>query len=64
VESVHGVAPNANVVYVSSPNNYQDLDAAMNHVVDNHLAQIVSNSYGFLGENSPFGFIKPLNARC
>jgi subtilase family serine protease len=61
VEAVHGMAPNANVVYIGAPNNYQDLDAAMNHVVDNHLAQIVSNSYGFNGENLPFGFIKPLN---
>jgi subtilase family serine protease len=61
VESVHGMAPNAHVVYVGAPNNYQDLDAAMNHVVDNRLAQIVSNSYGFLGENVPNGFIKPLN---
>jgi subtilase family serine protease len=61
VESVHGMAPDANIVYVGAPNNYQDLDAAMNHVVDNHLAQIVSNSYGFNGENVPFGFIKPLN---
>jgi subtilase family serine protease len=61
VESVHGMAPNAHVVYVGSPNNYQDLDAAMNHVVDNHLAQIVSNSYGFHGENLPPGYIKPLN---
>src|SRR6266436_9472804 len=61
VEAVHGMAPNANVVYVGAPNNYQDLDAAMNHVVDNHLAQIVSNSYGFAGENLPTGFIKPLN---
>ncbi len=61
VEAVHGMAPNANIVYVGAPNNYQDLDAAMNHVVDNHLAQIVSNSYGFHGENLPPGFIKPLN---
>jgi subtilase family serine protease len=61
VESVHGMAPNAHIVYVGAPNNYQDLDAAMNHVVDQHLAQIVSNSYGFLGENVPFGFIKPFN---
>src|SRR5436190_6183540 len=61
VESVHGMAPNADVVYVGAPNNYQDLDAAMNHVVDRHLAQIVSNSYGFLGENLPPGYIKPLN---
>jgi subtilase family serine protease len=61
VEAVHGMAPNANVVYVAGPNNYQDLDAAMNHVVDFHLAQIVSNSYGFHGEDLPFGFIKPFN---
>jgi subtilase family serine protease len=59
VEAVHGMAPNANIVYVGSPNNYQDLDAAMNHVVDNHLAQIVSNSYGFHGENLPPGYILP-----
>src|SRR5437016_5304844 len=61
VESVHGMAPNAHVVYVGAPNNYQDLDAAMNHVVDRHLAQIVSNSYGFLGENLPPTYILPLN---
>jgi subtilase family serine protease len=61
VEAVHGMAPNANIVYVAGPNNYQDLDAAMNHIVDRHLAQIVSNSYGFFGENLPFGYIKPLN---
>ena len=60
VESVHGMAPNAHIVYVGAPNNYQDLDAAMNHVVDNHLAQIVSNSYGFpLDLGLPTGFIKP-----
>jgi subtilase family serine protease len=59
VESVHGMAPNANIVYVAGPNNYQDLDSAMNHIVDNHLAQIVSNSYGFLGEVLPPGFILP-----
>jgi subtilase family serine protease len=61
VESVHGMAPNAHVVYVAGPNNYQDLDAAMNHIVDNQLAQIVSNSYGFLGENLPPGYIIPFN---
>jgi len=59
VESVHGMAPNAHVVFVSSPNNYQDIDAAMNHVVDFHLGQIVSNSYGFPTEFLPPGFIKP-----
>lgn len=59
VEAVHGMAPAAKIVYVGSPNNYQDLDAAMNHIVDNRLAQIVSNSYGFSTEFLPPGYIKP-----
>lgn len=59
VEAVHGMAPAAKIVYVGAPNNYQDLDAALNYVVDRHLAQIVTNSYGFHGEFLPPGFIKP-----
>jgi subtilase family serine protease len=59
VEAVHAMAPGANIVYVGAPNNYQDLDAALNHVVDQHLANIVTNSYGFIGEALPAGFIKP-----
>jgi subtilase family serine protease len=61
VEAVHGMAPAANIVYVGAPNNYQDLDAAMNHVVDRHLAQIVTNSYGFsTTELLPPGYVKPM----
>jgi subtilase family serine protease len=59
VEAVHAMAPGANILYVGAPNNYQDLDAALNHVVDQHLANIVTNSYGFIGEALPPGFIKP-----
>ena len=59
VEAVHGMAPAANIVYVGAPNNFQDLDAALNHVVDRHLAQIVTNSYGFNTELLPPGYIKP-----
>ena len=59
IEAVHGMAPGANVVYVGSANNFQDLDAALNHVVDRHLAQIVTNSYGFNSEFLPAGFILP-----
>jgi subtilase family serine protease len=59
VEAVHGMAPAAKIVFVGAPNNYQDLDAAMNHVVDQHLAQIVTNSYGFPTELLPPGYIKP-----
>jgi subtilase family serine protease len=59
VEAVHGMAPAAKIVFVGAPNNYQDLDAAMNHVVDQHLAQIVTNSYGFATELLPPGYVKP-----
>src|SRR3954462_13251938 len=55
------MAPGADIVYVGAPNNFQDLDAALNHVVDRRLAQIVTNSYGFSGEFLPPGFIKPYN---
>jgi subtilase family serine protease len=61
VEAVHGMAPAAKIVYLGAPNNRQDLDAAMNHVVDKQLAQIVTNSYGFATELLPPGYVKPLN---
>jgi subtilase family serine protease len=59
VEAVHGMAPAASIVYVGAPNNFQDLDAALNHVVDRGLAQIVTNSYGFPTEVLPPGYILP-----
>jgi subtilase family serine protease len=47
VESVHGQAPNANVVYVGASScTDSDLLAAEALIVDNHLASIVSNSWG------------------
>jgi subtilase family serine protease len=61
VEAVHSMAPGANIVYVGAPNNYQDLDSALNHVVDFQLASIVTNSYGFSTEALPFGYLKPDN---
>jgi subtilase family serine protease len=61
IEAVHGMAPAAKIVYVGAPNNRQDLDAAMNHVVDQRLAQIVTNSYGFgTTELLPAGYVKPM----
>jgi subtilase family serine protease len=61
VEAVHGMAPAAKIVFVGAPNNYQDLDAAMNYVVDRQVAQIVTNSYGFPTELLPPGYVKPFN---
>jgi subtilase family serine protease len=58
IEAVHGMAPAANIIYVGAPNAFQDLDAALNHVVDQHLASIVTNSYGFPTELLPPGYIQ------
>ncbi len=54
VEAVHAMAPGAHIVYVGGSDcTDQALDVALNAVVANHLAQIVSNSYGDLGEDIP-----------
>jgi len=62
LEAVHTMAPGASLVYVGAPNNRGDLDAALNHVVDKHLADIVTNSYGYSSEALPPGYIKPYNS--
>ncbi|MEV4611874.1 S53 family peptidase [Kitasatospora sp. NPDC049258] len=47
VEMAHGLAPGAQVVYVGANSCYDDdLNAAMAKVVDEHLADVVSNSWG------------------
>ncbi len=47
VEAVHATAPAANILYVGASSCQDaDLNAAVNTVVDNELAQIVTNSYG------------------
>ncbi|MEY9965364.1 subtilase family serine protease [Streptacidiphilus sp. MAP12-16] len=46
VEMVHGLAPDANVVYVGANScNDNDLSAALANIVDQHLADVVSNSW-------------------
>jgi subtilase family serine protease len=47
VEAVHAMAPHANILYVGAASCADDdLAAAVNTVVDNQLAQVVTNSYG------------------
>ena len=60
-EAIHTTAPGAKLIYVASSNAYQDFDASINHIVDRHLADIISISYGFSGEGVPAGFINSLN---
>ncbi len=50
VEAVHGLAPGATVAYVGAQNCDTGIDTALNLVVQNHTASIVSNSYGDFGE--------------
>ncbi|MDQ1646831.1 MAG: hypothetical protein QOJ50_3015 [Cryptosporangiaceae bacterium] len=53
VEAVHALAPGANVVYVPSRScDDGDFDEALNKIVDGHLADIISNSWGSSGENA------------
>lgn len=61
VEAVHTMAPGAKILYVGSPNNYQDMGSALNWIISRHAADIVTNSYGFAGEALPPGYIKPTN---
>lgn len=47
VEAVHGQAPDANVRFVGAASCFDsDLANALAYIVDNHLASIVSNSWG------------------
>jgi subtilase family serine protease len=53
VEAVHAVAPGANITYVASPScDNQDFADTLNKVVDGHLADIVTNSWGGTDESN------------
>jgi subtilase family serine protease len=61
VEWVHAVAPRAKIVYVGAANDARGLDQAINEVVDNHLADVVSNSWGLPERYASTGEIHALN---
>ncbi|WP_314149173.1 S53 family peptidase [uncultured Leifsonia sp.] len=58
VESVHAIAPGARILYVGGTNCGGGLDVAMSKILDNKLANIVSNSYGNVGEAVPADVIQ------
>lgn len=58
VESVHGIAPGARILYVGGTDCGGGLDVAMSKILDNKLATIVSNSYGNVGEAVPADVIQ------
>jgi subtilase family serine protease len=51
VQAVHGMAPAANIHYIGAQNCDTGIDDAVNYVLQNHVANLVSNSYGFVGED-------------
>ncbi|WDM16420.1 S8/S53 family peptidase [Streptomyces lavenduligriseus] len=52
VEAAHAVAPDADVTYVGAASCYDDdLLDSLGKIVDNHLADIVSNSWGDIEAN-------------
>jgi subtilase family serine protease len=53
VEAVHSTAPGASILYVAGSNCVGGMDLAMSKVLDGQLANIVSNSYGYVGEALP-----------
>ena len=54
VEAVHATAPGAKILYVGAAScDDSDLVAAVNEVVDNQRAQIITNSYGNIGDYGP-----------
>jgi subtilase family serine protease len=53
VEAVHGIAPGAKILYVGGFNCGGGLDVALSKILDGKLANIVSNSYGNVGEAIP-----------
>ncbi len=46
VEAVHAIAPGAHIVYVGAENCFNDLFTSLRQVVDGHLAEVVTNSWG------------------
>ena len=50
VQSAHSVAPGASILYVGGFNCSGGIDIALSRILDSGLADIVSNSYGNIGE--------------
>ncbi len=54
IESVHGMAPRANIRYVAAASCFDsDFASALSLIVNNHLASIVSNSWGGPEDSDP-----------
>ncbi len=46
VEAVHDIAPGANILVAAAKNCYDGLNMMLRRIIDHHLANVISNSYG------------------
>jgi subtilase family serine protease len=53
VEAVHNVAPGAKIRYFGASDCDTGIDHALDYIVQHRAADLVSNSYGFAGEDVP-----------
>ncbi|HET7312487.1 MAG TPA: S53 family peptidase [Mycobacteriales bacterium] len=60
VEWAHAMAPGAKIVYVGANNSETPLDHALADLIDSGKADVITDSWGFYGEPSMYGFIKPV----
>ncbi len=51
VEAVHSMAPGAKIFYAGATNCGDGIDAALNWMIQNQKADLISNSYGYAGED-------------
>jgi subtilase family serine protease len=62
VEAVHGLAPGAKIYFVGAADcEDTNIDIALNDIVANRSADLVSNSYGDLGEDVPAEEVQAFN---
>ena len=62
LESIHSIAPGASLVYVGSKDCGTSLDNALYDAIDNHSADVISNSWSFNGEGVSMGAMNTGNA--
>ncbi len=46
VEAVHDIAPGAKILVAAAENCYDGLNTMLRRIIDHHLANVISNSYG------------------
>jgi subtilase family serine protease len=55
VAAVHGVAPGASILFIGAADCNTSLDIALMNTLYEHLADVLTNSYGYNGEAIPAG---------